>query len=316
MLDLTAKLLIELRNLVMMETIMITTDAQAFANSNVVMDLSLELKSAILEQEMPTQPTNANLTADLPDVVMVMLTSMKSVIMLPQGHLLLPVEITANSHTVVMLSLTQSTERNAIKDLPETQILLPLDVQLDALKTLVEPSDQQQLVILTVLWPVQDVSILMSVPPPDHHAVDLSNGWLPNPFKRFLNSKLINSNTSLELVLREANVVIANSLILTLYENVCVFLNKETSPLLSVPLAHQSQESPLFKPQLIFSEATLLKQLFFKLLSQLLFLLLSVNLLFSQHTMVDQPMLTISLLVKLKLSITEVSLILLKSLKS
>jgi hypothetical protein len=300
----------------MMETTMIMMDAQVSAKSNVVMDLSLELKSVILELEMPTLPTNANLTAELPDVVMVMLTSMRSVIMLPQDHLLLPAETTANSHTVVTLSSTQFTERNAIKDLPETQILLPLDVQLDVLKILVEPSDQQQLVILTVLWPVQDVSTLMSVLPLDHHAVDLSNGWLPNPFKRSLNSKLINSNTSSELALREVNVVIVNSLILTLNENVCVFLNKETSPLLSVPLAQQSQESLLFKPQLIFSEATLLKQLFFKLLSQLLYLLLSVNLLFSQHTMEDQPTLTTSLLVKLRLSITEVLLILLKSLES
>jgi hypothetical protein len=80
----------------------------------------------------------------------------------------------------------------------------------------VEPSDQQQLVILTVLWPVQDVFTLMSVLPPDHHAVDQSNGWLPNPFKRFLNSKLTNSTTSSELELREANEVIVNSPILTL----------------------------------------------------------------------------------------------------
>jgi hypothetical protein len=295
---------------------MITMDAQVSANSNVVMDLSLDLKSVILELEMPTLPTNANSTADLLDVVMVMLTSMKSVTMLPQDHLLLPAETTANSHTVVTPSLIQFTERNAIKDLLETPMLLPLDVQPDAPKTLVEPSDQHQLVILTVLWPVQDVSTHMLDLPPDHHAVDLSNGWLPNPSKRFLNSKLINSNTSSELVLREVNVVIANSLILTINENVCVFLNKETLPLLSVLHAHQSQESPLFKLQLIFSEATLLKQLFSKPLFQLLFLLLSENLLFSQHTMEDQPTQTILLLVKLKLSTTEVSLILLKSLES
>jgi len=176
MLDLTAKLLIEPRKLVTMETITTTMDAQASANLNAVMDSLVELKSVILELEMPTLLTNVNSTAELPDVVMVMLISMKSVIMLPQDHLLLPAETTANSHTVVMLLSTQSLERNVIKALPETQILLRLDVQLDAPKTLVEPSDQQQQVILIELWPAQDVSTLMLDLPLDHHAWDLFNG--------------------------------------------------------------------------------------------------------------------------------------------
>jgi len=310
--DSTAKSLIVPRNLVMMETIMITMDVQVSANLNVVMDLSLELKSVILELEMPMLPTNVSSTADLPDVVMDMLTSMKNVTMLLQDLLLLLAETTANSHTVVMPSLTQSTERNVIRDFPETLILPPLDALLDVPKTLAEPSDQLQLVILTVLWPVQDVSTHMLDLPPDHHAVDQSNGWLPNPSKRFLNSKLINSNTSSELELREANEEIVNSLILTLSENVCVFLNKETSPLQCVLPALPFPESLLFKPPLISSEATLLKQLFSKLPSQPLFPLLSVNPSSSQPTMEDQAMLTISLPVKLKPSTTEDSLILLK----
>jgi hypothetical protein len=94
------KLLIEPRNLVMMETMLITMDAQASANLNVVMDGSLALRNVIWVPTMPTLPISANSTADSQDAVMDMLTSMKSVTMLPLDLLLLPAEILVKHHTV------------------------------------------------------------------------------------------------------------------------------------------------------------------------------------------------------------------------
>lgn len=125
----------------MMQTTTIMTVAPALANLNVVMVLLLDLRSVILELTTPTLPTNVKPPAEFPDVVMDLSTSMKSVIMLLPVNLLLPVEITANSHTVVMESLTLSLERNVTLDSLETLISQQLDAQLDAHSTLAEPSD-------------------------------------------------------------------------------------------------------------------------------------------------------------------------------
>lgn len=125
----------------MMQTTTIMTVAPALANLNVVMVLLLDLRSVILELTMPTLPTNVKPPAEFPGVVMDLSTSMKSVIMLLPVNLLLPVEITANSHTAVMELLTLSLERNVTLDSPETLISQQLDVQLDAHSTLAEPSD-------------------------------------------------------------------------------------------------------------------------------------------------------------------------------
>jgi len=76
--------------------------AQASAKLNVAMDGLLELRNVIWVPTMPTLPTSANSTASSQDVVMDMLTSMKSVTMLPLDLLLLPAEIPVNYHTVEM----------------------------------------------------------------------------------------------------------------------------------------------------------------------------------------------------------------------
>lgn len=125
----------------MMQTTTIMTVAPALANLNVVMVLLLDLRSVILELTTPTLPTNVKPPAEFPDVVTDLSTSMKSVIMPLPVNLLLPVEITANSHTAVMELLTLSLERNVTLDSPETLISQQLDVQLDAHSTLAEPSD-------------------------------------------------------------------------------------------------------------------------------------------------------------------------------
>jgi len=213
---LITKLLTEPRNNAMMETPMTMTDAQAHANWNVVMDLLLELKSVIWEPTMLMLPTNVNLPARPLNAVMDMLITLRNVIMLPLVHLLQLAETTANSHTVETILSMLFMERIVITVSLETTIFLPVDVQLVAPKILVDMSDLLQLETSTEPWPVQDAFMPMLVPPLVPHAVDPSNGWLPNLFKKSLNSKLTNSNTFGEIQLRDLKRVIANSLILTL----------------------------------------------------------------------------------------------------
>lgn len=172
----TTKLLIEPKNNVMMETPTTMMVAQALANWNVVMDLLLEAKSVIWDHSMPTLPTNVNSPARLLNVVMVMLTQLRNVIMLHLDLLLPPAEIPANSPTVVMVLLMLSMERIVIMDSPETTISRPADARPDAPKTPVVMSEVPQLAISTEPWPVPDASMPMLVLPLDHHAVDLSNG--------------------------------------------------------------------------------------------------------------------------------------------
>jgi hypothetical protein len=238
------------------------TGAQAPANWNVVMDLLLDLRNVIWVLPMPTQPINANSLARPPNVVMDLLIPLRNVIMLPPDPLLLHAETTANSHTVVMLSSTPFMVRIVMLDFQETMISQAPDVQPDAHKTHVDTPLQLE-VISTEPWLAQDVSMPMLVQPPAHHAVDLFNGWLLNQFRRFLNSKLINSNTSGVAQSEEVKRETANSLILILRECATVFLKLEASSLLLVILAWPFPESLLFKPLLIFSPEILLEPLFF-----------------------------------------------------
>lgn len=207
-------------------------------------------------------PTNANSTADFQDAVMDMLILMKSVTMLPQDHHLPPAETIANSHTVEMAPSTLSLERNAT---PETITMISpaLDVQPAVLKTLVDISDLLQLVTSIELLPAQDAFMDMLDLQPDLLAQDLFNGWLLNQSKRFLNYKLINSNTFLELELEEANVEIANFLILIHSETANASLKPEVLPLPPELLAPPFPENPLFKQHLTFSHPTPLKPQFF-----------------------------------------------------
>lgn len=211
----TTKSLTETRNLAMMETTLITTVAHLSAKLNVVMDSSLDLRNVIWELPMLMPPTNVKLTAKPPNAVMDMLTSMRNVTMLPQELEPQNAEPTANYLTVETELLTQSMVNNAILDLPETLISHQLDAPADVLLTLAHMSELLQLETSTEPWPALDVSTLTLDLPLDHPALDQSNGWLPNLFKRFLNSKLIPSNTSSELESRDHKREIVNSLILT-----------------------------------------------------------------------------------------------------
>lgn len=253
--NLTTKLLIEPRKLVMMEISLTTMDAQASAKLNVVMDGLPELRNVIWELTMPTLPTSANSTADSQDVVMDTLISMRNVTQLPQVTALPLADLTVRPHTVVMESLMPPEVKNVMLVLTTT-ISQQLDVPLVAHKTLVEPSDPQTLETSIEPWPAQDAFTHMLDLPPDHHAQDPSNGWLLNQSKRFLNYKLINSNTSSELESEEVNEEIANSLIPFHSELVTVFPPLDQLPLLPELPAHLFPESPLFKQLSIFSAET------------------------------------------------------------
>jgi hypothetical protein len=288
----------------MMETTLIMMDAQAFAKLNVVMDSSLDLRSVIWDLSMPTLLTNANSTARLPNVVMDMLILLRNVIMLLLDLPLLPAEATANSHTVVTQSSMQSTEKIVITDFLETMISQALDAQLDAHKTLVDMFQLEMLVISTELWPAQDVSMLTSDLLLDPPAVVLSNGWLLNLFKRFLNIKLMLSLTFGEPQSEEAKREIVNSVTHTLSE--CAIVSQQVEwLLLLVMLAHLFPESQLSKPLLISFPEIPLELLFSNQQLLLLFPSLFVNHSFCPHTSELEPTLPQSLPVKLKLSILE-----------
>jgi hypothetical protein len=258
----TIKLLIEPRKLVTMETTMITMDVQALAKSNVEMVLLLDPKSAIWEQIMAMPPTNVNSTPDSQDAVMDMLTLMKSATMLLQDHLLPLAETTANSHIVVMELSTLFSERNVMLE-TTTMILQALDAQLVAPKTLVDIIAHLQMVTSTEPLPVQDVSMVILDHQQDLLAQDLSNGWLLNQSKRFLNCKLNNSNTYLELESEEANVEIVNLLIPILNETANASLKPEMLQPLPELLVLPFPENPHFKLLSTFSLPTLLKHQFF-----------------------------------------------------
>jgi len=242
----------------MMETIMIMMGAQAYANLNVVMDGSLELRNVIWVLTMPTLPTNANSPASSQDAVMDMLTLMRNVIMLHLDPLLLLAEIPVQHLTVEMELSMLSSVKNVIQDLT-IMISHPLGVQLDAHKTLVEPSDPPPLGILIEQWPAPDVSTHTWVLPPDLHAQAQSIGWLHNQSKRFLNYKLTNSNTLLELESREVKKEIANSLILSRQELVIVSPPLDQLPQLPELVVHLFPESLPSKPHSIFSAEIPLK---------------------------------------------------------
>jgi hypothetical protein len=121
-------------------------------------------------------PTNVNLLADSPDVVMDMSTPLRNVIMLLLANLLPPAETPANGPTVEMELLTLSMVRIVITDLVETAISPVLDVQLVAHKTVVVSSILQHKETSTEPWLVQVASTHMLVHPPDPHAVVQSNG--------------------------------------------------------------------------------------------------------------------------------------------
>jgi len=218
-----------------------------------VMDSLLELRNVIWEPTMLMLPTSVNLPANSQDVEMDMLILMRNVIQLLQDPALPHAEAIVFSHTVVMELLMLQEEKSVTLDLAETTISQQLDALLDAHKTLVEPSDPPQLEILTEPWPAQDVSTHMLVQPPDLHAPDLFNGWLPNLFKRSLNYKMTNSKMSSELELEEVNEETANSLILSPSELVIVSLPPEELLLLPEVLALLSPENLLFKQHSIFS---------------------------------------------------------------
>jgi len=306
----TAKLLTETRNNVMTETTTITMDAQALVSLNVEMDSKLEVRNAIWEPTMPTPPTNANSLANPPSVVTDMLTPLRNVITLHQDLPLQLAEATVRDPSVETVLLTPPWERIVITDSLETVMFQPLDAPLDAHKTAVVMSDLPPLEILTELWPVPDVSMLMLDLPLDHLALDLSNGWLLNPSKRSLNSKLTNSNTSGVTQLREPKREIVNSLIPTPPEHVNASPTTEELTPIAVIFAHLFPESLPSKPQLTFLEETPLKLQSSNKPSCNWLPWLSVSLSTSQPTMELEPTLLPLLLVKLKLSIPEVLLIL------
>jgi hypothetical protein len=309
---LTTKLLTETRNLAMMETLLITTVAHLSARLNVVMDLSLDLRNVIWELPMLMPPTNVRPTAKPPNVVMDMLTSMRNATMLPQELEPPNAEPTANCLTVETELLTQSMENNVMLDLPETLISHQLDAQQDVPSILAHMSEQLELETSTEPWPAPDASIPTLDLPLDHHAQDPFNGWLPNLFKRFLNSKLIPSNTSSELELRDPKREIVNSLILTVPEHVTVSRPWDPLTLLLVLPVKPFPVNPLLPPLLTSSVLPTPPELqSSNKLSELWSHSLSVNHSSSPHTLEVEPTLLTLLPVKLKPSTTEDSLILL-----
>lgn len=295
-------------------TTTITMVAQALAKLNAVMVLSLDLRSVILELTTLTLQTNVKPLAEFLGVVMVLSTSMKSVIMPLPVNLLLPAEITANSHIVVMELLTLFLERNVTLDFLETLISQQLDAQLDAHSTLVELSDPLPLETSTEPWPAQDASTPTLDLLLDHHAADQSNGWLPNQSKRSLNSKLTNSLLNSELESEEVKEVIVNLVTHTHFDHALASLKMETLLPLSELPAQPFPVNPLFKPPSMFSTPTHLNLPSSTKPSLLWSLSLSGNLSFSLLTTVEQAMPTESSPVKLRPSTTEDLLILLKQL--
>lgn len=160
----------------MMETSSIMMVAHQPANWNVVMDSKLEMRNAIWDPKTLMLPTNVNLPADFPDVVMDMLTPLRNVIMLLLANLLPPAETPANGPTVEMALLMLFMVRIVITDLVETAISPLLAAPLVAHKIVVVSSILQHKETSTEPWLVQVAFTHMLVHPPDPHAVDQSNG--------------------------------------------------------------------------------------------------------------------------------------------